>query len=41
VSFDSKMYVVMEIVHKFKNNCGMTIGAFTRGAMKIFTEKPN
>jgi len=29
-----------EIVHKFKINCGMTLGAFMRGAMMLFNEKP-
>ncbi len=31
----------MEIVHKFKINCGMTLGAFMRGAIMLFNEKPN
>jgi hypothetical protein len=31
----------MEIVHKFKINCGMTFGAFLRGVMMLFKEKRN
>jgi len=34
------LHVAMEIVHKFKINCGMTLGAFMRGAMTLFNEKP-
>jgi hypothetical protein len=33
--------VAMETVHKFKINCGMTLGAFMRGAMMLFNEKLN
>jgi hypothetical protein len=35
------LHVVMEIVHKLRINCGMTLGAFMRGAMMLFNEKPN
>jgi hypothetical protein len=34
------LHIAMEIVHKFKINCGMTLGAFMRGAMMLFNEKP-
>ena len=34
------LHIAMEIVHKFKINCGMTLGAFMRGAMTLFNEKP-
>jgi len=33
------LHIAMEIVHKFKINCGMTLGAFMRGAMTLFNEK--
>jgi hypothetical protein len=35
------LHVAMEIVHKFKINCGMTLGAFMRGTIMLFNEKPN
>jgi len=31
----------MEIVHKFKVSCGMTLGACMRGVIKLLNEKPN
>ena len=34
------LHVAMEIVHKFRINCGMTFGTFMRGAMTLFNEKP-
>ncbi len=34
------LHVAMEIVHKFKISCRMTFGAFMRGAMMLFNEKP-
>jgi hypothetical protein len=33
------LHVVIEIVHKFKINCGMTCGAYMRGVMMLFSEK--
>jgi len=33
--------VAMEMVHKFRINCGMTFGAFMRGVMMLFSEKPS
>jgi hypothetical protein len=35
------LHVAMEIVHKFRINFGMTLGAFMRGAMMLCHEKPN
>ncbi len=35
------LHVAMESVHKFQINWGMTLGAFMRGAMALFDEKPN
>jgi hypothetical protein len=35
------LHVAIEIVHKFKISCGMTLGAFMRRVMKLFIEKPN
>ena len=34
------LHVAIEIVHKFKINCGMTCGAYMRGVMMLFSEKP-
>ncbi len=41
ISLKNSLHVVMEMVHKFKINCGMTLGAFMRVAMMLFTDKPN
>jgi hypothetical protein len=35
------LHVAMEIVHKFKISCGMTLGAFMRGFIRLWIEKPN
>jgi hypothetical protein len=35
------LHVAMEIVHKFKISCGMTLGAFMRGSMMLFIERPH
>jgi len=35
------LHVAIEIVHKFKISWGMTLGAFMRGSMKLFIEKPH
>jgi hypothetical protein len=35
------LHVAIEIVHKFKISCGMTLGAFMRGSMMLFIEKPH
>ncbi len=34
------LHVAMEIVHKFRINCGMTFGTFMRGAIRLFSENP-
>jgi hypothetical protein len=34
------LHIAMEIVHKFKINCVMTLGGAMRGAMTLFNEKP-
>ncbi len=34
------LHIAIEIVHKFKINCGMTCGAYMRGVMMLFSEKP-
>jgi hypothetical protein len=34
------LHVAIEIVHKFKINCGMTCAAYMRGVMMLFSEKP-
>jgi len=35
------LHIAIDTVHKFKINCGMTLGAFMRGVMKLLIEKPN
>ncbi len=35
------LHVAMELVLKFKISCGMTLGTFMRGVMKLFIEKLN
>jgi hypothetical protein len=35
------LHVAIEIVHKFKISFGMTLGAFMRGSMMLFIEKPH
>jgi hypothetical protein len=35
------LHVAMEIVHKFKISCRMTLGAFMRGVMKLLIKKTN
>jgi hypothetical protein len=30
----------MEMVHKLRINCGMTLGAWMRGVIRLFNEKP-
>jgi hypothetical protein len=34
------MQVVIEIVHKLRINCGMTLGAWMRGVIRLFSENP-
>jgi len=35
------LQVAIEMVHKFKINCGMILGAFMREVIMLFNEKPN
>jgi hypothetical protein len=37
---NSLLQVAIEIVHKLRINCGMTLGAWMRGIIRLFTEKP-
>jgi hypothetical protein len=39
VTAENLWQVAMEMVHKFRINCGMTFGAFMRGVMTLFSEK--
>ncbi len=37
---NSLLQVVMEMVHKLRINCRMTLGAWMRGVIRLFNEKP-
>jgi hypothetical protein len=37
---NSLLQVAIEIVHKLRINCGITLGAWMRGIIRLFTEKP-
>jgi hypothetical protein len=37
---NSLLQVAMEMVHKLRINCGMTLGAWMRGVIRLFNEKP-
>ena len=37
---NSLLQVAIEMVHKLRINCGMTLGAWMRGIIRLFTEKP-
>jgi len=37
---NSLLQVAMEIVHKLRINCGMKLGAWMRGVIRLFNEKP-
>jgi hypothetical protein len=34
------LHVVMEMVHKLRINCGMMLGVWIRGVIRLFREKP-
>ncbi len=36
----SLLQVALEMVHKLRNNCGMTLGAWVRGVIRLFNENP-
>jgi hypothetical protein len=36
---NSLLQVAMEIVHKLRINCGMTLGAWMRGVIRLINEK--
>jgi hypothetical protein len=35
------LHVVMEMVHKLRINCGMMLGVWMRGVIRIYIEDPN
>ncbi len=37
---NSLLQVAIEMVHKLRINCGMTLGAWMRGVIRLFNEKP-
>ena len=37
---NSLLQVAIETVHKLRINCGMTLGAWMRGVIRLFKEKP-
>jgi hypothetical protein len=37
---NSLLQVAIEIVHKLRINCGMTLGAWMRGVIMLLNEKP-
>jgi hypothetical protein len=37
---NSLLHVAIEIVHKLRINCGMTLGAWMRGVIRLFKENP-
>jgi len=37
---NSLLQVAIEIVHKLRINCGMMLGAWMRGVIWLFNEKP-
>ncbi len=37
---NSLLQVAMEIVHKLRINCGMMLGAWMWGVIRLFNEKP-
>ena len=37
---NSLLQVAIEIVHKLRINCGMTLGAWMSGVIRLFNEKP-
>jgi hypothetical protein len=37
---NSLLQVAIKIVHKLRINCGMTLGAWMRGVIRLFNEKP-
>jgi hypothetical protein len=34
------LQVAIEMVHKLRINCGMTLGAWMRGVIRLFNENP-
>jgi hypothetical protein len=37
---NSLLQVAIEMVHKLRINCGMMLGAWMRGVIRLFNEKP-